>query len=277
MYNSLKNKVVFITGASSGIGYSTCLALSEFKVKIAFASRRKEKLKKLEQKLIKKNIDTCLLNFCVTDQRSIENAVKKVLRKWGKIDILVNNAGILNKGHFHKQSVKDIDYMTTVNYLGPAILTKCVLSGMLKKKSGHIVNVSSIGGVIGFPYIASYSASKFALFGLTESLRREYLKSGVSFSTFCPGTVDTPMIADSMKRKDFKKITKHMSSEKAAKYIINDCIIKKKKELIVGEIPSIISKLLKFFPNIVDFMIYHFYRIYHPIAKKEYFAIRNKK
>ena len=67
-----------------------------------------------------------------------------------------------------------------------------------------------------------------------------------------------------------------MSSEKAAKYIINDCIIKK-KELIVGEIPSIISKLLKFFPNIVDFMIYHFYRIYHPIAKKEYFAIRNKK
>ena len=247
MYNSLKNKVVFITGASSGIGYSTCLALSEFKVKIAFASRRKEKLKKLEQKLIKKNIDTCLLNFCVTDQRSIENAVKKVLRKWGKIDILINNAGILNKGHFHKQSVKDIDYMTTVNYLGPAILTKCVLSGMLKK-SGHIVNVSSIGGVIGFPYIASYSASKFALFGLTESLRREYLKSGVSFSTFCPGTVDTPMIADSMKRKDFKKITKHMSSEKAAKYIINDCIIKKKKRAYSGRNSLNNFKVIKVFP-----------------------------
>ena len=133
MYNSLKNKVIFITGASSGIGYSTCLALSEFKVKIAFASRRKVKLKKLEQKL-KKNTDTCLLNFCVTDRRSIESAVKKVLRKWGKIDILINNAGILNKGHFHKESIKDIDYMIKVNYLGPAILTKCVLSGMLKKK-----------------------------------------------------------------------------------------------------------------------------------------------
>jgi dehydrogenase/reductase SDR family member 7B len=276
MYKSLKNKVVFITGASSGIGYSTCIALSKHKVKLAFASRRKNILKKLEKKLEVKT-DTCLLNFCITDHKSTEKAVKKVIKKWGRIDILINNAGILSKGHFHKNTINDLDYIMKVNYLGPAALTKYVLMEMLKKKSGHIVNVSSIGGLIGFPFIAGYTASKFALTGFTESLRREYLKSGISFSTFSPGTVDTPMIADSMKRKGFKKITQHMSPDRAANYIISNCILKKKKEVIVGEIPSFFSKFLKFFPNIIDILIYHLYRIYHPIAKKEYIALKQKK
>tara|TARA_X000001036_G_scaffold398866_1_gene402069 strand:- start:1028 stop:1858 length:831 start_codon:yes stop_codon:yes gene_type:complete len=276
MYKSLKNKVVFITGASSGIGYSTCIALSKHKVKLAFASRRKNILKKLEKKLEVKT-DTCLLNFCITDHKSTEKAVKKVIKKWGRIDILINNAGILSKGHFHKNTINDLDYIMKVNYLGPATLTKYVLMEMLKKKNGHIVNVSSIGGLIGFPFIAGYTASKFALTGFTESLRREYLKSGISFSTFSPGTVDTPMIADSMKRKDFKKITQHMSPDRAANYIISNCILKKKKEVIVGEIPSFFSKFLKFFPDIIDILIYHLYRIYHPIAKKEYIALKQKK
>lgn len=276
MNKSLKNKVVFITGASSGIGYSTCIALSKLKVKIAFASRRINILKKLEKKL-KEETDTCLLNFCITDHKSTEKAVKKVLKKWGRIDVLINNAGILRKGHFHKNTIKDLDYIMKVNYLGPAALTKYVLSGMLKKKSGHIINVSSIGGHIGFPFIAGYTASKFALTGFTESLRREYLKSGIYFSTFSPGTVNTPMIADSMRRKGFKQVTKRIPSERAANYIISNCIFKKEKEVIVGEIPSFFSKFLKFFPDMLDFAIYHLYRIYHPIAKKEYVALKHKK
>lgn len=264
----LTGKVFFITGASSGIGKATCLALANLKVKIAFCARRLSLLKKLDLTLKKKS-ETCLINFCITDSKSGKEAIKRVIKKWGRIDFLINNAGIINNKHFHSQSINNLKKINHVNYIGPATLIRHVLPYMIKKKSGHIVNVSSIAGVLGFPFIASYCASKFSLFGLTESLRKEYYGHGITFTSFCPGTVNTPMIAKSLKNNNFKKTTNPMSAEKAANHIIN-CCVNLRPEMIVGEIPSLIAKILKFFPTLSDFLFYHLYRVVHPVAKREY-------
>jgi uncharacterized protein len=270
----LTGKVFFITGASSGIGLATCLALANLKVKIAFCARRLSLLKKLELIIKEKQAETYLLNFCITDSKSGKKAIQNVIKKWGRIDFLINNAGIINNKHFHSQSINDLKKVNHVNYIGPAILIKHTLPYMIKKKRGHILNVSSIAGVLGFPFIASYCASKFSLFGLTESLRREYYGHGITFTSFCPGTVNTPMIAKSLKNNNFKKTTNAMSAEKAANHIIN-CCINLKPEMIVGEIPSFFAKISKFFPVLSDFIFYHLYRMVHPVAKREYLERKN--
>jgi short-subunit dehydrogenase len=119
---------------------------------------------------------------------------------------------------------------------------------------------------VALPYVSSYSASKFALVGLTEALRREYKGTGVTFTAFCPGNVDTPMIAESMKNKRFTKLVKPMTAKKAA-LIIMDCCFLLTPEKIVGEIPSIVARTSKFFPLTVDYMICWIYRRIHPIAR----------
>ena len=270
MSHELNGKVFFITGASSGIGWALALELASHGARLALCSRRAYLLEEL-RRLVQKQTDILVFPFDIRSIAEGKSAVSKTLEKWGRVDYLINNAGVINNAHFHDQSFEAIEELTQTNFLGPANLIQTVLPHMLKQGKGHIVNVASICGVLAFPYVASYSASKFALVGLTEALRREYYGTGVTFTAFCPGNVDTPMIAESMKNKRFTKAAKPMAAKKAALMIL-ECCVKSRAEKIAGEVPSLIAKTSKFFPSIADYMVHWIYRKIHPIARQEYLA-----
>ncbi|MBN8216016.1 MAG: SDR family NAD(P)-dependent oxidoreductase [Spirochaetes bacterium] len=259
-------KVFFITGASSGIGWATAVELAASGARLALCARRKGLLDSLARQLGDR-CETLVLPFDVANLAMGKRAVDRVVKKWGRIDYLINNAGIIRNAHFHDQGAAETEYLTRVNYLGPAALIQATLPHMLRAGRGHVVNVSSIGGVLGFPFVSSYCASKFALVGLTEALRKEYYGTGITFSAFCPGNVDTPMIAESMKNPRFRKVARPMTAQKAARLILR-CCRWRTPELIRGEVPPILAKLSKFFPGWVDFAFHQIYRRVHPIARK---------
>jgi len=209
-----------------------------------------------------------ILPLDVSDVDQDRKAIEQILQRWGQIDILINNAGMLAIARFHEQRISEIEKLLRVNYLGAAALTHAVLPGMLKRNCGHIVNVSSIAGTTGFPYISAYCGSKFAMVGWTDALRREYYGTGVTFTSFCPGTVDTPMIAVGMKNERFRKVTRPRTPEQVAQRILN-CCRKRTREVIYGEVPSFVAKTARFFPAIVDWFFFQIYRRVHPLARQD--------
>jgi len=260
------DKVILITGASSGIGWATALALAPFRPRLVLAARREPLLRDLAA-LIQNQCQVIVLPLDVSDFDQVTKAVEQVLQQWGQIDFLINNAGIIANARFHEQSIDEIEKLLRVNYLGAVAMTHAVLPGMLKQNWGHIVNVSSIGGMTGFPYISAYCGSKFAMVGWTEALRREYYGTGVTFTSFCPGTVDTPMIAASLKNERFKKVTRQRTPEQVAQRIVK-CCRNRTREAIYGEIPSFVMKAARFFPAIVDLFFFQVYRRVHPLARE---------
>lgn len=263
--NHLSGKVIFITGASSGIGWAIAREAAHERPKLVLSARREHLLKELAG-LIGTQCETLVLPFDVMDSEACKKAVEKVIAHYGRIDVLINNAGILANSHFHEQPLEEIERLDRTNFIGPAVLMHHTLPHMLKQKSGHIVNVSSIGGVLGFPFVSSYCATKFALHGLTEALRREYYGTGVTLTSFCPGTVDTPMIAGSKKNSRFNKVTRPRSPEQVAVRILN-CCKRATPEMIYGEVPGFLAKLSKFFPGLVDFFYHQVYSRVHPVAR----------
>ncbi|MFB5603932.1 MAG: SDR family oxidoreductase, partial [Candidatus Nitrosomaritimum aestuariumsis] len=146
----LNDKVAIITGASSGIGYATALALSKAGAKVAIGARRTEKLADLENKIKENNGEAYSQKLDVTKKDECNSFVNNVLEKWGSVDILVNNAGLMPLSFVKNLKIDEWDQMIDVNIKGVLYCTGAVVSHMLEKKSGHIVNISSVAGRIVF-------------------------------------------------------------------------------------------------------------------------------
>ena len=168
----IKDKVAIITGASSGIGYATALALSKAGAKVAIGARRVDRLEELAKKISADGGEVFYQKLDVTQRLECENFAKAVLEKWGSIDILVNNAGLMPLSLFKSLKVDEWDRMIDVNIKGVLYCTGSVILHMKEKKSGHIVNISSVAGRTVFPTGTVYCATKNAITAFSEGLRQ---------------------------------------------------------------------------------------------------------
>ncbi len=187
---NFKNKVVWITGASSGIGEHLAYAFAEQDAKLILSSRNERELLRVRENC--QNDDaTMVLPLDVADFDAIPIAVEKIIEKFGNIDILINNAGISQRSLI-KDTTFEVDRkIMSVNYLGTVAITKAVLPVMIRQASGQIVVISSVMGKIGVPYRSAYAASKHALHGYFDSLRGEVFRNNIKVTIICPGYVRT--------------------------------------------------------------------------------------
>ena len=190
----IKDKVAIITGASSGIGYATALALSKAGAKVAIGARRVDRLEELAKKISADGGEVFYQKLDVTQRLECENFAKAVLEKWGSIDILVNNAGLMPLSLFKSLKVDEWDRMIDVNIKGVLYCTGSVILHMKEKKSGHIVNISSVAGRTVFPTGTVYCATKHAITAFSEGLRQEFsARSNIRVTSIEPGVVATEL------------------------------------------------------------------------------------
>ena len=206
------NKVALITGASSGIGKETASLLAKNGFTVYAAARRTEKMKDLEKDGIH------LLSMDVSDDMSIQNGVAKILKEQGRIDILVNNAGYGSYGALEDVPMSEARYQFEINIFGMARLIQLVLPGMRAQHAGKIINVSSMGGRFGEPHGAWYHATKFAVEGLSDSLRMELLEFGIDVVVIQPGAILTEW--STIARENLEKVSGHTAyKDLTAKHI----------------------------------------------------------
>ncbi len=179
------NRVALITGASSGIGMETAKLLAKQGYTVYGAARRMEKMQELKLAGIK------LLAMDVTDEVSMISGINEVLKTEGRIDVLLNNAGYGSYGALEDVPLSEARYQFEVNIFGMARLTQLVLPHMRAQRSGRIINISSIGGKLGEPHGAWYHATKYAVEGLSDSLRMELKEFGIDVVIIEPGAIIT--------------------------------------------------------------------------------------
>ena len=198
---NLKGRIAIVTGASSGIGAATAVALARAGCRLAIAARRQDRLDEVAVRCRELGAECVAVR---TDVRSREDCVELVRRataELGPPDILVNNAGFAIFDTIADASPDDIRSMLDTNYFGAVSCTQAVLPGMIERGRGSIVNVASIVGIMGFAGMGAYCATKFALLGFTEALRDEVIDRGIRVSAVCPGTTDTEFFVTAQKGK----------------------------------------------------------------------------
>jgi 3-oxoacyl-[acyl-carrier protein] reductase len=178
-----------VTGTSHGIGPYIAASLAREGVNLVLAARSAQELDQVAAEVRTDDIRVITVPTDVADHQALRALVAAALREFGEIDILVNNAGFDWQIPFHRLSFGDIERSVQVNLMAPIELTHLLLPGMLERDRGHIVNVSSIAGYVGFPYTEAYAAAKSGLIGFTRTLRADYRGSGVSASSLILGAI----------------------------------------------------------------------------------------
>ncbi|HWB63788.1 MAG TPA: SDR family oxidoreductase, partial [Chitinophagales bacterium] len=189
------------TGASSGIGESLAYTFAKQKAKLILSARRTDELERVKKACNLPDADVMVLPMDVSEHNSMEAHVQKALAKFGQIDILVNNAGLSHWSKLKDTSFDVIKKIMDTNFMGGVALTKAVLPGMLQRKQGQIVVISSILGHIVTPKQGAYNASKHALHGFYDTLRAETKSEGVSVLLVCPGFVRTNVAKNSLNKE----------------------------------------------------------------------------
>ncbi len=210
-----ENKVVLITGASSGIGKETAIQFAKKGANVVLVARRKDKLEQVANELQQFSISTLVCTCDVSKKDQVQDMSKLVLEKFDSIDILVNNAGFAIYGSVDDLSIEEIESQMETNYFGMIYCVKNFLPSMLHKKSGHIVNVASVAASFGLPGIASYCASKFAMLGFSEGLRHELNNTGIGVTVVSPIMVKT----DFFHHPSFAKMPKYSPTSLNAKTV----------------------------------------------------------
>lgn len=187
------NKIAFITGATSGIGEATAISLARNNFDLVLTGRRNDRLLRLKEKIVSESgSDVITFNFDIRDLTATENAIKSLNGKWLEIDVLINNAGLaVGFSNIQDGVIDDWEQMIDTNIKGLLYITRQIAPIMVKKGSGHIVNLSSVAGIETYPYGNVYCASKHAVQSLTKGMRIDMLKHGIKVTSVCPGAVNT--------------------------------------------------------------------------------------
>jgi len=187
----LRGAVVFVTGGSRGLGLLLAREFGRRGARVAICARDAAALGAARDDLAARGIDVVALACDVGDRAQVEAAVGEVERRLGAVEVLVNSAGVIEVGPLDTMTLDDHERAMRTHFWGPLHATLAVLPAMRRRRHGRIVNVASIGGLVSVPHLLPYSASKFALVGLSEGLRAELLKDGVLVTTICPGLMRT--------------------------------------------------------------------------------------
>lgn len=199
-------EVVLVTGASKGIGKAVSLKLASENYDVIIFGRNNEKLIELTKKLQELGSNSIYFSGNVADQIFVKNSVKEIYEKYKKIDILVNNAGIAYFESLVNSTLEQFQDQIDTNLIGVYNFSKAVINQMIERKSGTIINISSLAGKVGFAHGTMYSATKHAVMGFSRSLMQEVRKHDVKIITICPGSVVTDMIMNSPIQPDNKDL-----------------------------------------------------------------------
>ena len=255
--------VAIVTGASSGIGLATALAFARRGYAVVLAARREERLKDGAARCRESGGDALAVPTDVADPAQVESLVQAAVNAFGRVDVMVNNAGHGVHARVHETSDRQMRRILDVNFLGVFHGCRAVAPVMIRQRSGHIFNVSSVIGKRGTPFNGAYCATKFAVCGLTDSLRVEMKPYNVRVTCVCPGLTDTEFFdrvegGTSRKRSAFASLRTVQPPVVVARKIVQT-VGRNRPELIFtpgGKLLVLVSAL---FPRLADAMM----RIYH--------------
>ena len=182
---------VLIFGGSRGLGLVLARELAAEGARVVLASRKPEELERARADLDERGIEVSTIACDVRDRRQVETAIQHTVREYGGIDVLINDAGVVQVGPLDHMTVADFEDAMATHFWGPLYAILAALPHMRRGGARRIVNISSIGGKVAVPHLLPYSASKFALTGLSEGLRAELAREGFSVTTVCPGLMRT--------------------------------------------------------------------------------------
>jgi dehydrogenase/reductase SDR family member 7B len=262
-----QGKVIWITGASSGIGEEMCYQFSDFGAKLIISARNEGRLKRVNSQLPRNPGSAKVLPIDLENLSELPGKAIEALSFYGRIDILINNAGMAVRDFAINTSIETDQKLMNINYFGSVVLTKSLLPSFISQKSGQLVVVSSLSGKYGVPKLAAYSAPKHALHGFFESLRSELVDSGISISILIPGIIQTEITAHAVmgQGENYGKVEtafkKAYPTEKAVKEMIL-AISKQKEEFYVGGMEGVTLWLNMFSPWLLRRFIRN-----HPLKK----------
>jgi dehydrogenase/reductase SDR family member 7B len=257
----MKDKVVVITGASSGIGLALAYEFGLKGSKLVISGRNMEKLMAAEKALLSKNIAVVSVVGDVANEVDSSILINRAIKEYGKLDVLICNAGISMRAMFNEVDVDVLKKLMDTNFWGTVYACKFGLPHILASK-GSIVGISSIAGYRGLPARTGYSASKFAMHGFLESLRTEVLKKGVHILLACPGFTssnirNTALTADGSSQGESPlEEGKIMSAEEVAS-IIYKGVVNRKRDLVMTSQGKLTVFLNKLFPSFMDKMVFN--------------------
>lgn len=227
-------KSVVITGGSRGLGLAMSRLLADEGARVTVLARNREELDRAVEDIALGQNDVLAFRCDVTDRQEVENTLRRVIEHRGRIDVLINNAGIIQVGPVEHMALEDFEEAMKVHMWGPLYAMNAVIPHMKREGEGRIVNISSIGGKIAVPHLLPYSASKFALVGLSDGMRAELAKDNIHVTTVAPGLMRTGSPFQALLKGDRQKElawfmlldalpVSSISAERAARQIIEAC------------------------------------------------------
>lgn len=198
----VKNKIVIVTGAGSGIGKATAIHFAKFGATLVVSDRQEVAAKEVVKIILEEGGKAISIPADVTSFEAVENLVAQTVKEFGRLDVIVNNAGIgPNLLRTHQSTLKDWDKVIAVNQTGVFYCMKVALVQFLKQGGGNIVNIASLAGLKASPNNISYSASKFAVVGMTKSVAMEYATKNIRVNAVCPGYTESALLTQLINAK----------------------------------------------------------------------------
>jgi len=256
---SFSGKVAVITGGSRGLGLLLARELADEGARLALLARKEEELRRAEAELRARGAEVFSMACDVSKQVQVNDALAHVHEQFGAIDVLINNAGIIQVGPIENMTVSDFAAAMAIHFYGPLYASLAAIPHLRRAGGGRIVNIASIGGKIAVPHMAPYTASKFALVGLSDAFRAELRKDNILVTTVCPCPIRTGSLPNAQFKGNYRKEYAwfaisdslpllSMNAERAARKIIAACR-RGSARLLLGVQTKAAVLLNEFFPG----------------------------
>lgn len=265
---NLANKRILLTGATGGIGQHIAMLLAEKGAALALAGRDISKLDALKTRIENAGGKAVYIQADFDVAGTAQRVADEAKQKLGDIDILINNAGVLDFIQFQDQSEERISQMINTNVTAPILLARAVIPTFLAKNQGHFLFIGSIFGSLGFPHFSTYCASKFAVHGFSQSLRRELVDTQIGVTYIAPRGIKTPM-NDAKTVAMWEKSGNQMDAPEEVAQIVVNALEKEKQEVFIGQPQSFFAWLNGVLPKAVNMGLKKQTALAAPFAKRD--------